>query len=291
MAKWSRFAATMLVSGLVLSLGLVATLGLMFVRQFRSQGLSESVEQWGQTGDYFGGVLNPVLAFASLLVVSFTLWLQLRNKADSDRFESLRAFETLLFELLHIHRDILASTDITIDWGKPTQKESKGRDCYRFFLKRVCEQHREHFEAADPTKQSLQDSYSRFYQTAKFEVGHYFRFLYHVFKFIDQSPALSGAEKVNYAKIVRAQLSSAETGLLLFNCLSPEGERFLPLVQKYSLLQGLSPLDIQIPRMSNLILVELVGERAILDPDSDQAAADWPALEEQADPAVVPRQP
>lgn len=37
-----------------------------FLHEFYNRDWSESVEQWGQTGDYFGGFLNPIFTFLSL---------------------------------------------------------------------------------------------------------------------------------------------------------------------------------------------------------------------------------
>ena len=66
--------------------------------------------------------------------------------------------------------------------------------------------------------------------------GHYFRNLYHVFAFIDRSE-LSSAEKLQYAKIVRAQLSTAEVVLLFANALTEQGAAFEKFITKYALFE------------------------------------------------------
>lgn len=43
----------------------------IFTVNFWGHPRSPNIEQWGQTGDYFGGMLNPVLSFASILVTIF----------------------------------------------------------------------------------------------------------------------------------------------------------------------------------------------------------------------------
>ncbi|MCX9465821.1 hypothetical protein IG524_17795, partial [Vibrio cholerae] len=36
-------------------------------------GYWDSLEKWAQTGDFFGGVLNPIFAFLSLILIAYTL--------------------------------------------------------------------------------------------------------------------------------------------------------------------------------------------------------------------------
>jgi hypothetical protein len=63
--------------------------------------------------------------------------------------------------------------------------------------------------------------------------------LYNIIKFVDGA---SGVELGFYAKLVRAQLSSNELELLLYNCLSKWGAEFKPFVEKYEMLKNVSEL-------------------------------------------------
>jgi len=47
-----------------------------YISKFSSNGFSGSPEQWGQMGDFFGGLLNPVLAFASFMALLYTIRIQ-----------------------------------------------------------------------------------------------------------------------------------------------------------------------------------------------------------------------
>lgn len=72
-------------------------------------------------------------------------------------------------------------------------------------------------------------------------MGHYFRNLYHIVKFVDKANI---SNKREYTNILRAQLSTGELLLLYFNCLSRYGnEKFKPLVEKYSLLKTIADDD------------------------------------------------
>lgn len=81
--------------------------------------LSESPEHWGQMGDFLGGMLNPILAFASFLALLYTIKIQsdeltlTRNelKASSEALsgqllvQEQQKFETTFFNLIN-HLDI-----------------------------------------------------------------------------------------------------------------------------------------------------------------------------------------
>ncbi len=79
--------------------------------------LSRSREAWGQFGDYFGGVLNPLFALLAFLAVLWSIALQERElketmarmaeQAASARQDQHRMHEERLSqELLHVIRDI-----------------------------------------------------------------------------------------------------------------------------------------------------------------------------------------
>lgn len=51
--------------------------------RIRGYQISDSIEHWGQVGDFFGGVLNPVLAFASFVALLYTIKLQSKEMEES----------------------------------------------------------------------------------------------------------------------------------------------------------------------------------------------------------------
>jgi hypothetical protein len=61
---------------------------------------------------------------------------------------------------------------------------------------------------------------------------------FRIIKFIERSKTLGEEEKFFYSGIVRAQLSSNERSLLLYNSLSIKGTDLLPLMKKYNLLDN-----------------------------------------------------
>ena len=81
----------------------------------------------------------------------------------------------------------------------------------------------------------INKTYLAFYDEHQSEFGHYFRSLYNIVKFVDNSQL---ENKKLYTNLIRAQLSSYELALLFYNSLSDMGfEKFKPFIEKYSLLK------------------------------------------------------
>lgn len=57
-----------------------------FVENFNGVGLQADFDKWGQVGDFFGGMLNPVFAFASFIALLYTIKLQ-SNEMEQTRIE------------------------------------------------------------------------------------------------------------------------------------------------------------------------------------------------------------
>lgn len=69
---------------------------------------------------------------------------------------------------------------------------------------------------------------------------HYFRHLYRIIKFVDESDLISREDKYEYVGMVRATLSRYELVWLFYNCLSENGkDKFKPLVERYAILKNL----------------------------------------------------
>jgi len=85
-------------------------------------GVSNDPAVWGQLGDYFGGLLNPMLSFISLVLLIKSLTLQnqanqdLRNEISNTRkSERLRSFEVQLFNMIDSQRASLHTLKIEFE--------------------------------------------------------------------------------------------------------------------------------------------------------------------------------
>lgn len=82
--------------------------------------------------------------------------------------------------------------------------------------------------------------YEEFYDIRQALIGHYFRIMYHIVKFVDASDVLQTYdEKRRYVSLLRAQLSAHELILIFYNGISTKAIKFKPLIEKYGLLEHL----------------------------------------------------
>ena len=96
----------------------------------------------------------------------------------------------------------------------------------------------DHFDVPLKVHESIVESaYESFFNKYQADLGHYFRTLYTIIKFVkEQNPE----HKKYYTNLVRSQLSSFEHLLLFYNCLSSYGvDKFKPLIIEYSLLDNM----------------------------------------------------
>lgn len=68
----------------------------------------------------------------------------------------------------------------------------------------------------------------------------YFRNLYRIFKYIDETALIEDSERYNYSCIVRAQLSDFELLMLFYNALTIKDDgKFKQLIEKYAIFNNI----------------------------------------------------
>lgn len=265
--------------------------------------LGVGLDKEGQFGDAFGA-LNALFSGGALAGVVYAVLLQQRDlhvqsralrfqrrelKLTREEVELQRkqmeeqtwtfqrdAFENTLFQLLQLHRDNVASLEV--EPAPPsTDKSLKGRAAFRYFSQ--CLDERFFKERGDDKLEpddectALISAYEGVYTSHEALLGHYFRTLYHIFKFIDER---GGDEQKMYSAFVRAQLSSYELYLLFHNGLGPYGrEKFKRLIEEYALLEQLDPGAVLANGCVRHYKPEAWGDRMTLKPAegrTDQAA-------------------
>lgn len=187
----------------------------------------------------------------------------------------LQRFENTFFQMLNLHHEIVSAMVIqkneklqdsdhlpakkgggffyTQGTTHPLEEkesyrteivELKGRRCMQTFLYDF--EIRLKNKSFSPSKketylEELGNYLTCYYETYKrYEqhLGHYFRNLYNIIKYIDNSEI---ENKKVYSSLIRAQLSEFELQLLALNCISSHGQdKFKPLLEKYALLSNLA---------------------------------------------------
>lgn len=174
----------------------------IFAINFRKADFSSQVAEWGQFGDYMGGLLNPLFGLISLVLVAATL----RSQTQAAK---LQAFENQFFSLLQMHNDIVQSID-----RKMTDKTiMHGRDCFRLFYRKIV-------ATSQRDRVPMATSYQKFIETDGWEIEHYYRTVYHLFKHVKEGHNQIEATELQqkrYYDLIKSQISQYELVLLWLN--------------------------------------------------------------------------
>ncbi len=252
---------------------------------------SINLNNFGQFGDFIGGISGSLWALAGVLLFYLALKeqrkdIQINQKALNAQIQSLnqqieefklqrneleqtrkvfieqsetlkiQRFENTFFQLLTLQQELV--DNLRFDHPEYTESEILSKKLYTRnnvfsksveilkgnFQKDIFDE--SNWKSTEP--KSYKEAYERigrrykeFYLiTTKQSLSHYFRNLYHIFKFIYLSELVEDKRKQFYASIVRAQLSSDELFLILYNSLI-DGlgkPNFLFLIRFFDIMQN-----------------------------------------------------
>lgn len=240
-----------------------------FVSIFLLWFFADSIIQWRfgsfgikrTYGDIFNALssLFTALAFAGLIVTILIQRQDINNQNKisntQNKINNIRTFEDNFFRLLEQHHRIIDS--FVID-----TRTFKDDDLIRLFpddnekitklnaFDYLARSFKKKFEDVKKIRFHVDNSFDNIfvhsflhdtYKKYGYMLGHYYRNLYHIIKFIDEDKSLETfEEKYKYIKILRAQLSAPEINLLAWNGLTYHGESFKPLIEKYKLLKNMN---------------------------------------------------
>ena len=157
-------------------------------------------------------------------------------------------FENTFFQLLTLFNSIIDSLDLRKKEGNTII--ATGRDCFDTFYTSLTQATRSvigrNNSLAESSIEQAIRAYDAVYDKNKSDLSHYFRTIYHIFKFIDDSNI---QDKKRYASIARAQLSSYEQVLLFYNCLHKNGvKKFKPYIEEYAVFKNIDESLILSPK-------------------------------------------
>lgn len=190
-------------------------------------------ERTGQFGDSFGVVSAVMSAIAAI----YALKAFNQAKAEAEQTaasQGTRDDELTVFRMLETRRQIIASFEFS---------GAKGLAAIQAFAEDVRKETRLLFMGGN-WDQWLPGIYkAKFEDNAIQHLWHYFRFTYHLVRFIDErftDPDVA----YRYVRMLRAELSDAEQQAIALNSLyfgaKAEDRRFRPLIEKYALLHNIS---------------------------------------------------
>lgn len=244
----------------------------MYFNVFRRYKLSGDPGDWGAFGDYVGGIINPIVGIATVTLIFLTLILQRKElQASLEEIRSahksavLQGFEQSLFSWLANYHSLLSATKSKFGGEGRQALTSMYEKCFSSVV--AMQKHntaegggildeeetkihlgemRRAAAQGDPDEKTNFSNvfgialwgYREVIRTHRSELDAVFRTLYRLLRWIDTSE-LDDAQKWHYFALVRAQLSWIELVFILYNTLTPAGEKFARLANDYALFDNL----------------------------------------------------
>lgn len=219
----------------------------------------------------YASAFGSIGTLGAFLYLFYQQWLNkvLYERTDFDNTQqqirnNTQQFENSLFNLIGLHNQIITNLyNIQAGFGNIipssyTQGIDTFSDAY-WALRNICsdiiivdytEEQKQEFgkpygeryvESTIDAKEVLIKKYHINYYD-KFEpiLNHYFRNLYHIYKYIDESDLIADPARLRYASIVRAQLSQNELYVLMFNFMIQDYgyPKMMSIDKKYNVLKN-----------------------------------------------------
>ena len=221
-----------------------------------SNFINEPTNQ-GTFGDMFGAVnaLFSGLAFAGLIIT--LLYQREELKLQREELQETRKelkeqnktmkrqrFENTFFNMLSLQQEIVAN--LSVESKEVNRAEVvKGREVFEKIYEGInvyLLYELQSIGIKEIVYGNIENYNSNGWLISRFD--HYFRHLYRIFKYIDETDLIDEKERYDYASIVRSQLSDYELVMLFYNCLAQkdngiEENKFKPLIEKYAIFNNL----------------------------------------------------
>lgn len=212
---------------------------------------------WGNYGSYLQGTTATLWSLAGLLIIFVAFLAQKQQlKLQQKQFEQ-QSFENHFFQLLDLHKSI-------VDDIREKNDERQGRVIFSVMYRKaqIAYEDRVDGPIENDTEELAISSYEAAFDDQPEVLGHYFRNLYHIIKYVHESGT---PDKKRYTSIVRAQLSSYEHVMLHYNGISTYGEKkFKYLIEEYALLENMGPGLLMNPKHPTSYLPKAFGEDVAL---------------------------
>lgn len=178
----------------------------------------------GTFGDMFGFV-NSLFSGLALAGIIITLIIQRDEMKIQSEEMKYQRFESTLFNLLSLHQEITKDLNSIDKQGNPIT----GRKVFRNYY--------------SVHQSSLDKNFNKVFENdVEDELGHYFRNIYRLIKFIDQSVFFTDdIDKTRYRKVkfLRSQLSNYELIWISYWGMTDNGSNLKDYLEKYTLLKNL----------------------------------------------------
>lgn len=195
-------------------------------------GIALAGKDAGVFGDFFGGVTNPILTFLTIVGLLITIVMQQDATREARDQASRQMFDASFFQMLTLLNSMVNEFEVVDDEGK---RLARGKDCFRHMHKTLKANYNHGFEVDEMHKTCA--AYATVYGEFGYILPHYFRVVFNIIKSVERSK-LSGEEKLYYVRLLRAQLSNHETGIIFYNSLTTDGQKFKLYIANFKLMNN-----------------------------------------------------
>lgn len=213
-----------------------------FVHHLR---ISSDPGDWGTLGDYFGGLLNPVVSFATL-VVAYAVWKQQKEelKATKEALEEQaktaeqQRQEQRFFDLLRVYNQTLDSYTSADAFNR---RELRGKEAISEALNRSRQYLKETLKLGfgqTLENEELTPEYVSSRLKAERHLQRFNAYMRVVFRLLEEAEPLLGGQHQRYISLFQSQLSDDEVRLIgLLSWMDPRWSSQIALLEKYCLLK------------------------------------------------------
>lgn len=210
----------------------------------RALGFADTAADFGVFGDYIGGTVGTIVGIISIYLLYKTYTSQVSFARNQEMVAKCQQFESTFFNLLEQQQSLREQLECEIgdehyqsfSYLKHMREElSDALACLNYRMEEIT------IENKVFLKNIVNQLYLDFFLPNVSHLGHYYRHLYHIIKYVDDSNVQDAKQ---YIDILQSQLSNDELYLLAINGISNYGRRnLLPLMDKYSLLENFNAND------------------------------------------------
>lgn len=178
--------------------------------------VSSEQEVWGQFGDYFGGVLNPMLSFCALLGLLVTLRGQQEEGEKVEERHRQQTFDSRLFQLLSLSHEAVSAIKFVRPGLLNDREEYEGHRGVAYALNRLQEDYLYEVDRSSVSMyKDLSEKFSEWKKEYWTGVASYVESMLFILKYVIEKMVAS--ESYSFAlQAVFAQMSSDEKLLVFY---------------------------------------------------------------------------
>jgi len=252
MKQKQKFSIKSIILIFIITLIIVSYLLIKFYYNLISnENFEHEITKFAQLGDFLGGTLNPLIAFFTVILLIFTIYIQTkeleatREELEKSRIAQQEQSKSLLLQNIATKQQMFENTFFKLSeqffQSKNDLKRGKDKSIKAIDSMLIWFKHHQlpYYQAnSNDTQKSIQTIYDEYNKDIENITGIYFGQIYQILKFIHESNI---SDKQRYINIFRAQFTKDELEFLFYHCLGSIGKRkFKSLIEQYEFFEHIS---------------------------------------------------